>query len=107
MNGDPQPAEAEPADVSRSSRTGPWITDVESALQNAAIAEESFATSSDGLYTAEIRDLEEEGFQPTENVTISVIQVSDLGYCLEGAHARLSTVWHFSSSEGSPLEGAC
>jgi len=84
-----------------------WLDQVDAALKNAATAEESFATSSGGLYTAEISELEEEGLQPTENVTIVVIEYSDLGYCIEAAHARLTNVRHYSSDEGRPLQGAC
>jgi len=100
--------ETDPADTSRAPRSNPWVTEVESALKNAATAEESFATSSGGLYTAEFMELEEEGLQVTENVTIAVVHASDLGYCIEATHARLGIkVWHFTSDGGQPKEGVC
>jgi len=100
--------ETEPADTARVPRSNPFVAEVETALKNAATAQESFATSSGGLYTAEVRELEEEGLQPTENVTIVVVHASELGYCIEGGHARLANkMWHYSSDGGQPLPGIC
>jgi hypothetical protein len=84
------------------------VAEVEAALKNAATAQESFATSSGGLYTAEVRELEDEGLQPTENVTIVVVHASELGYCIGGGHARLANkMWHYSSDGGQPVPGIC
>jgi hypothetical protein len=53
-------------------------------------------------------ELEEEGLQVAENVTISVIHASDLGYCIEAVHARAAyKVWHYTSDEGQPVPGVC
>ena len=99
--------ESKPKESSSAPRSDLWLDEVDSALKNAATAEESFATSSGGLYTAEVSELEEEGLQPTENVTLVVIESSDLGYCIEAAHARLANVRHYSSDVGRPVDGAC
>jgi hypothetical protein len=92
----------------RATRSNPWVAEVKSALKNAATAEESFATSSGGFYTAEIMELEGEGLQPTDNVTIVVVHASELGYCIEAAHARLThKMWHYTSDGGQPRAGVC
>lgn len=81
--------------------------EVQSALKNAATAEESYAVSNQGRYTDHVSDLEAEGLQlpPRVEVTIALARRDD--YCLEATYGGLVGAMHYSSTEGTPLPGRC
>src|SRR3989337_1252468 len=58
-----------------------WISQSESALKNAATAQESWATGHNGQYTNTTGDLETEGYNPVAGVTLTVFTTTS-GYCL-------------------------
>lgn len=81
---------------------------VESALKNAATAEESYATSHRGKYTLSVDDLVNEGWNLTPGVTLTVASVDGFDYCLEAVHDDTpDAVHHYSSRVGMPEPGPC
>lgn len=83
------------------------VIEVESALKNAATAEESYATVNDGRYTRDIADLEREGLQVPPNVKLRVVGRARDGYCIEGRARGIDGTMHYSSTTGSPEAGSC
>src|ERR671914_614048 len=68
-----------------------WVAQSQSALKNAATAEESWiAADTTRNYTANLVDLEAEGLEVASDVTISVPAVSGAeSYCIQAVHAKL------------------
>ena len=66
-----------------------WVSQMESALKNAATAQESYLTG-EGEYTADIAELEDEGWKYAADIENIVITV-DTGnaWCVELEHATL------------------
>ena len=84
-----------------------WISQMESALKNAATAEQSFATTNNGSYTTQVSDLEAEGYRPVADVTLA-ISASATSYCLDASHSRYTASdYYYSSSVGRPVPGDC
>ena len=95
-----------------------WIGQAESALKNAATAQESFLTST-GQYTTVVsggagaapNDLEDEGFKATTGVTVTVpTATGGTAYCIEADHTSLddaSNDFFYSSATGRPQTGEC
>jgi type IV pilus assembly protein PilA len=85
-----------------------WASQVESALKNAATAEESFLTgSATGVYATTEAELATEGFKKASDVTALVI-TTDAGteYCLQAGHVNLgTTTWAYDSGVGKPVKG--
>lgn len=80
---------------------------MESALKNAATAQESYLTTSTA-YTSSTAALGSEGLKAAPEVTISVDTASSTAYCMEATHASLTTVtYYYSSDTGRPQTGAC
>jgi type IV pilus assembly protein PilA len=84
-------------------RQNAWASQVESDLRNAAIAAESYAVSNNGSYvglvagtTADDEGLEDNGFNPTANVTVAVNNVTVESYQLVGTHANLDAARTFT-----------
>ena len=65
-----------------------WTAQSQSALKNAATAMESYAASNNGVFTADLSRLEEEGFNGSPYVAITVSLVNG-GYCLKAVHGQL------------------
>ena len=81
-----------------------WISQSESALKNAATAEESYATDNNGSYTDSTSALADEGFNDVEGVSLD-ITLTTSGYCMEAAHAQSIPTYAFDSEAGRPEEG--
>ena len=86
-----------------------WISQSQSALKNAATAEESYATANNGSYTATEADLEAEGFNQVPNVALTITLPAGGGYCLVATHDLIPAgdawkVSSFSSAGGAPTE---
>jgi type IV pilus assembly protein PilA len=97
-----------------------YVAAVESALKNAATAEESFATGSGGSYTAAVGDqtatpatpsasLADEGFKWASEVTpAATVNTGASAYCVSATHARLgTTTWGISNISTTPRRGTC
>jgi type IV pilus assembly protein PilA len=84
-----------------------WTSQVESALQNAATAEESYYTSG-SRYTTSVQDLEFEGLRKAIRVEIFVVQADESTYCIEARHLDLpNEIWSYDSEFGRVEEGPC
>jgi type IV pilus assembly protein PilA len=83
-----------------------WVSQTESALKNAATAEESYLTSSaSGEYTSTLADLTAEGYKGAAQVTLTASHVGADSYCLTATHAQLSgRSFVYKSGEGTPQE---
>ncbi len=87
-----------------------WRSQVQSALKNAATAQESFLTASaTGDYATTEVQLEGEGFKKATDVTALVIRtVGGTSYCMQAGHTNLTGVtYSYSSANGEPREEAC
>jgi type IV pilus assembly protein PilA len=94
-----------------SQREKGWVSQVESALKNAATAQESYLVAN-GTYTeAEtgVGSLAEEGFKKAEAVTDLTITADEArSYCIQAGHANLDAqTWAYDSEVGTPEEGTC
>lgn len=79
-----------------------WASQVESDLKNAAIAAESYAVGNNGSYADLNYDkLEENGFNKTEDVEITVSGVSAAGYTLVGKNTNLDATRTFTYTSDS------
>ena len=83
-----------------------WVSQSQSALKNAATAEESYLTSA-GAYTANLSDLQNEGLKTSANVTITATATGSSSYCVTAVNADLPTghAWKtatYFSTDGSP-----
>jgi len=87
-----------------------WRSQLESALKNAATAQESFLTTND-VYADTLAELEKEGLKMADGVVITDTTITiDQGraWCVAGTHDDLGTLSMAVSSEISePTEGTC
>jgi type IV pilus assembly protein PilA len=90
-----------------------WVSQSQSALKNAATAEESYLTGN-GAYTGTIADLEtDEGLKYASDVSLTATFTTGQDYCIVATHAALPAahdwkVSSYDSDEGKPaLDDAC
>jgi type IV pilus assembly protein PilA len=89
-----------------------WIGQQQSALKNAATAAESFATANNGSYapggTAMTKaNLTSNGFNDTQDVTLTVVSATGTAYCLKAVHSPATVDYYYSSTVGNPSTTAC
>ena len=90
-----------------------WRAQMQSALKNAATAEESYATQNNGGYTQVLVNLDGEGYKANADVTLDLSNTVEdaTSFCIEATHARLVgppvEVWSYDSDDGEPLEQTC
>ena len=84
-----------------------WTAQSESALKNAATAQESFGTANNGAYTSSVPALQSEGFNNVSGVTLSVVSATASAYCLKAVHAQPVPALFYSSTTGKPSPTAC
>jgi type IV pilus assembly protein PilA len=79
-----------------------WRSQMESALKNAATAQESFLTANTS-YSASTASLGSEGLKTAPDVTITVFASSGTHYCMSAVHSSLTGVtYYYSSNAGRP-----
>ncbi len=87
-----------------------WTAQVQSALKNAATAEETWLTSNTNYATA-VSDLSSVGFRySTADVTMTdpISATGASSYCLQATSAHDSTiVMRYDSNVGRPVDGTC
>ena len=83
-----------------------WISQSESALKNAATAEESYATANNGAYTSDLADLVTEGYSAVSGVTIDPTATTS-GYCITADHSQDIPQYNYDSDVGRPSTAAC
>jgi type IV pilus assembly protein PilA len=82
-----------------------WRSQMESALKNAATAQESWLTSNTS-YTSALSNLSNEGLKYAPDVDISVQGATGTHYCMAATHDSLGTVTYwYSSNTGRPVTG--
>jgi type IV pilus assembly protein PilA len=84
-----------------------WRSQVESALKNAATAEESYLTTNPG-YTSTEADLVSEGFKKASRVVVEIAVNGGTGYCILGQHQDLGVAatdpaYWYHSQDGRPV----
>ena len=87
-----------------------WVSQVESALKNAATAQESFLTSSPtGVYATTEAELEAEGFKKAAGVKIDTITAATgIKWCVQASHKDLTgKTYAISSEQSDPQPGTC
>ena len=80
-----------------------WISQAESAVKNAATAEESWLTGNTA-YTTSVSDLQtDEGLRFSSDVTMSITVQGGSGYCIKAYHSEATSDdrW-YHSSDGRP-----
>jgi type IV pilus assembly protein PilA len=90
-------------------RTRGWEAAAKSTLKNAATAQESYFTEGNDYATAQA-DLEGEGFNPTDNVTLTIIAPAAAGgtrYCMSAVHGSGGDTQYIDSDTGTISETAC
>jgi type IV pilus assembly protein PilA len=80
-----------------------WAAQAESAVKNAATAEEAYATANDGAYTSSIAALKNEGLRySSTDVTVTAATTSNK-YCIKAVSTGdSSVVRYYSSDVGAP-----
>ncbi len=84
-----------------------WRSQMESALKNAATAQESYLTANTA-YTEGLTDLSAEGLKTAPDVLLTVIDATGTHYCMQARHTSLtSATLYYSSNVGRPQTNAC
>ena len=94
-----------------------WIGAMESSLKNAATSAESYATGDgdggyEGLDAGGTATLEAEGWNPTDEVTLEVLDANNTYFCLSAEHTRYEgdqEPMYYTSESGRPVGdvGSC
>jgi type IV pilus assembly protein PilA len=91
-----------------------WVSQMESALKNAATAQESYLTGNDeyAFGAAGLTALEdEEGLKYAEDVTLAIVAPAAAGdasgYCLTATHPNVDDTYMYDSDVGRPEVGDC
>ena len=86
-----------------------WVSQTESALKNAATAQESFLTgSATGSYATTTAQLASEGYKATASVALSVEGIDGgKSFCLRANHANLDADYYYDSDTGRPTTTQC
>jgi type IV pilus assembly protein PilA len=84
-----------------------WRSQMESALKNAATAQESFLTTS-SAYTTSTAILGSEGLKAAPDVRLTIEDATGTLYCMQATHTSLTGVtYYYSSDTGRPQTGVC
>ena len=84
-----------------------WRSQMESALKNAATAQESFLTANTA-YTSNTAALGSEGLKTAPDVSMGVIDATGTRYCMRATHSSLSGVtYYYDSNTGRPSTAVC
>lgn len=92
-----------------SQRQKGWNANIQSDLRNAAVAQESYFTdSTPSSYTTVLTNLEDNGYNKSANINLTLSTGTSAGYCMQAEHASNPGVWYFMSSDnGNPQPGTC
>jgi type IV pilus assembly protein PilA len=81
-----------------------WRAQMESAVKNAATAEESWLTSN-SAYTTIVASLQSsEGLKFAQDVSLTINATAGTSYCIKATHANLASTdnYYYSSDNGAP-----
>jgi type IV pilus assembly protein PilA len=85
-----------------------WISQTESALKNAATAQESFLTANPAYATTE-GELNTEGFKKAPDVTLAIPVSTPTRYCMTAFHTSIGAAdgtYTYDSDVGAPKKGS-
>jgi type IV pilus assembly protein PilA len=85
-----------------------WDAAAQAELRNAAVVQETYFTDENTYAT--LAQLQTEGFNLSDNMTVTVIDADSDFYCMSAQHdAQTGTegTFYISSDSGSPTETAC
>lgn len=83
-----------------SQREKGWESNAKSDLRNAAVAQESYFTDNDAYTDNSGGELEDEGFNPSADVTLTVESADATSYCMQASHDSGGSAWTFDSADG-------
>jgi hypothetical protein len=78
---------------------------LETVVKDAATAQEVYLTSN-ASYADSVEDLEAEGLQVPEGITVEITLTGNDGYCVQASDDS-GSVFHYDSSVGQPEQGEC
>ena len=92
-----------------------WRSQTQSALKNAATAQESFLTTHSAYATntqisGASDSLAAEGYKAAPEVNLAVVSSSATAYCMSAGHDSLNSgnpIYWYDSDEGAPQTTAC
>jgi type IV pilus assembly protein PilA len=90
-----------------------WVSQMESALKNAATAQESCLTDQNcnsGDYATTVAQLEGEGLLIAEDVVFTdadIVATGATSYVMTVAHDKHECTYTYDSAVGTPVEGTC
>jgi len=94
-----------------------WVSAAKAELRNAAVAQESYATSNNGVYVLDSNfsdgaGLDFEGYNKSSAVTLTVVSITNgttPEYCMSAVHAAGGGTWYLGSGPGEsePRTTAC
>jgi type IV pilus assembly protein PilA len=91
-----------------SQRQKGWEANARSDLRNAAVAQESYFTDNDTYLDAgEEASLEDEGFNPSANVTLEILSGGTESYCMSAVHNSGGDKFYMDSDTGEPSTDDC
>ena len=92
-------------DPSEGGEVDEGLEELQTVVKNAATAEESYITSN-GTYSDSVEDLEGEGLDVPEGITVEITLNGNDAYCVQASDDS-GSVFHFDSAVGRPEQGEC
>ena len=82
-----------------------WLAAVKSDVKNVTTAQESYGTENDGTYTTDMALLQAEGYNASDNVTVTVtVGTPPTSFTVCGSHSKLTSKFvHYDSSTGQTV----
>lgn len=103
--GDTSPEEAPAEGEGEGEEVDEGLEALETVVKDAAVAEESYFTS-ELAYTDSVDDLEAQGFDVPEGITVDITLNGQDGYCVQASDDS-GSVFRYDSSVGQPEQGEC
>ena len=99
------PGDDAPAEGDEGEEVDEGLEALEALVKDIAIAQESYLTSN-MEYTDSVEDLEGEGLEVPEGITVDITLSGDGGYCAQASDDS-GSVFRYDSSVGAPEQGEC
>ncbi len=77
-----------------------WESDASSTLRNAAVAQSS-SLHETATFVGTVAELEDEGFNLSGDVTLTIVSADASGYCMEAAHDSGGDAFRLDSAVGT------
>ena len=96
---------ATPGDDAEGEEVDEGLEALQSIVKNAATAQESYFTSNTE-YAESVEELEAEGLDVPEGITVDITLVGQDGYCVQASDDS-GSVFHYDSATGQAEQGEC